>query len=173
MSSIYVCTKGNEQCFCQECDYDDDSEEDYEDDECNCSCCTCTDIEDIQRRKDVFKKISDFFQLPLLYSNMNITYFYNTNSILDYKYVENNKPTDQEISDILNKYINEMVYEKDMVIKKIKIMIFFQIIILPNIRKYITSNNNFFDIISNKFKEFSEDREKSFASFIEQFNFCV
>ena len=63
MSSLYVCTNGNEQCFCQECDYDDDSEEDYEDDECNCSCCTCTDIEDIQRRKDVFKKISDFFNM--------------------------------------------------------------------------------------------------------------
>ena len=94
----YQSRNSREFCFCQECC----SYENYEDNYCQCEYCSMvvSDQEEEKRRKDIFKKISDFFQLPLLYSNMNITYFYNTNSILDYKYAENNKLTDHEISDI-------------------------------------------------------------------------
>ena len=58
-------------------------------------------------------------------------------------------------------------------IKKIKIMILFQIVSLPNIRKFITSHNKLFDVISYKFKEFSKNNDKVFVSFIEQFNFYL
>ena len=63
--------------------------------------------------------------------------------------------------------------------KKIRVMIFFQILNLKNVREFITMNNEFFDVVKIKFDEFSEidDDDQSenldFNRFIRQFNFCI
>ena len=105
---------------------------------------------------------------------MEITHFYNTYYIINYEFIEKkNKMTRLNIPGLLNNYLNSIYYEDNMLIKKIKIMIFLQTISLPAIRNFITTDNKLFDIISYKFKKFSENEDKVFVSFIEQFNFCV
>ena len=168
----YQFRNSREFCFCQECC----SYENYEDNYCQCEDCSMvvSDQEEEKRRKDIFKKLCNFFQLPLSYTRMEITHFYNTYYIINYEFIEKkNKMTRLNIPGLLNNYLNSIYYEDNMLIKKIKIMIFLQTISLPAIRNFITTDNKLFDIISYKFKKFSENEDKVFVSFIEQFNFCV
>ena len=172
MSIHYQCRNGNEFCFCQECcsnEYDEDS---Y----CQCENCAMITNDQVEkeRRKDVFKKLCNFFQLPLSYTRMEITYFYNTYYITNYEFIEkNNKMKTLDLSNLLKNYINSIYYEDNNLIKKIKVMIFLQTISLPTIRKFITTDNKLFDTISYKFEKFSENEDKVFVSFIKQFNFCM
>lgn len=170
----YICRNGNEDwCFCMQCCH-------REEDGGYCQCDLCIGLiensrfEEEQERKENYKKICDFFQLPSVYSSMEITDFRDIDSILFYEVAENNEMSADEISILLKKYMNSIDDFKDKgLIKKIKIMILFQIVSLPNIRKFITSHNKLFDVISYKFKEFSKNNDKVFVSFIEQFNFYL
>jgi len=171
-SANYICRNGNENCFCQECCI-------YQEGNSYCQCDLCIGLvensysEEQQERKENYKKICEFFQLPSIYSSLEITDFHNTDSILYYKFVEKNEISADEISSLLKEYLNSIGREDSSLTKKIKIMILVQIMNLPNIRKFITAHNKLFDVISYKFKEFSKSNEKVFVSFLEQFNFCV
>lgn len=130
--------------------------------------------EEIEKRKEVFEKICKFFQLPKYYSRMKITSFYKDDSILDYEFIEKNRIlTNNEISCFFHKYLDDIDSEKNNTIKRIKIMIFLQIINLKIIRQFISSRNKLFDVLSNKFKELYNDQDKEFVLFIKQFDFTI
>ena len=151
-----------------------ESDNDYYEDSCQCVRCTgYSESEEEQDRLEVFKKLCEFFQLPKVYSNMEIKDFHNTDYISDYEFAEKNKLTKYEIVSLINKFLTSIAEEKTAHMKKIKVMIFFQFICLPSIRTFITTNNKIFDTVSDKFKEFSDNEDKVFGSFISQFNFCV
>ena len=171
-STNYICRNGNQDCFCLECCHN-------EEDGGYCQCDLCIGLvennhfDEEQKRKENFKKICDFFQLPSVYSTMEIKDFHNTDSILYYKFIEKNEINSDEITSLLKEYLSSIGSEDTGLTKKIKIMILVQIINLPNIRKFITAHNKLFDVISYKLKDFSKSNDRVFASFLEQFNFSV
>ena len=129
-NEYYQCRNGNEVCYCQECNnpYDDNGDY-YEDEPCQCDRCTgYSESEEEQDRLEVFKKLCDFFQLPKVYSNMEIKDFHNTDYISDYEFAEQNNLTKNEIISIIRKSLNSIYDEKTALLKKINVMIFFQII---------------------------------------------
>lgn len=175
------CRRNNEDCFCSLCcRYENEDEDSIS----YCECDRCIGLvndtnaydEELEYEREsinIFKEICDFFQIPSLYKKMEITNFYNTDCISDFKFVEQNEITNDEICNIIKNYIDSICYESDNLIKKIKIMIFFQLVNISKIRNFITARNEIFDSLEIKFKEFTQSNDDVFVKFIEQFNFCV
>ena len=174
----------NEECNCRQCynrqlqfqeEEDVYEEEEIEEYQLN----SCDEQEYEQSLIDIFQQICDFFQLPSSYKEKKIMAFKNTELISDYEFLEKNAVSKNEITILIKKCLQNISYEYSSEMKKIRVMIFFQILNLKNVREFITMNNEFFDVVKIKFDEFSEidDDDQSenldFNRFIRQFNFCI
>lgn len=142
-------------------DYQPDYESPYESDNESCN-------------QNEIKNIGEYFQFSQHFIDV-IRYagFDGTNCINDFEYLECYSNNKNSILDMLRKYVIQVSEEENKEIKKILVLVLFEILNIKKVRELVSSLNCFSQTVRNKYKELilDEDDDQFFKESMSRYTF--